>query len=73
MKIRAKFRCVSITHRSGGSEAVDLVPVYGDTNENKTWSKYTPSGKCELAITQEGAQGAFEVDKEYFLDFTPAT
>lgn len=54
---------------------VTLTPVfgtYGDGKENESWSKYTPSGKIEMAITNPAAIDAFSVGKAYFVDFTLA-
>jgi hypothetical protein len=72
--IRAKFKCHTVTRDSGGNETVTLHPVYGNAQspDNIEWSKYTPTGKLEMTITQEGAQGKFIPNKDYFLDFTPA-
>jgi hypothetical protein len=50
--------------------AVVLSPVSGD--ENKTWAKYTPSGKVELSIDNPDAYEYFELGKTYFVDFTEA-
>jgi len=79
MKVRAKFFVSKIEHAcTPGSDpfaTVTLVPVfgtYGDGKDNESWSKYTPSGKVEMAITNPSAIEAFEIGKAYFLDFTPA-
>ena len=47
---------------------VKLAPVSGE--QNKTWSKYTPSGSIELRITNPEAQAQFQAGKTYFVDFT---
>jgi hypothetical protein len=81
MSVRAKFRCTEKTSRSSASgygekpqpvdtEEVTLVAVMGD--ENKEWSKWTPSGSLKMQINNPAALAAFEVGKDYFLDFTPA-
>jgi hypothetical protein len=51
-------------------ERVVLQPVAGPGNE--TWSKWTPSGKLEMTITNPEAVAQFEVGKDYFVDFTLA-
>ena len=81
MAVRAKFRCTSKTSRtSAGSygpakpvdtEEVTLAAVMGD--ENKEWSQWTPSGNLSMTINNPKALEQFEVGKDYFLDFTPAT
>lgn len=78
--VRAKFRCTSKTSRtSAGSygepkpvdtEEVTLNAVSGE--ENKEWSKWTPSGELRMQITNPAALAQFEVGKDYFLDFSPA-
>jgi len=77
--VRAKFRCVEKVVRhsqsafgSGGvadSEEVKLSAVMGE--ENKPWSKWTPSGEIRMSITNPEAVAQFEVGKDYFVDFTP--
>lgn len=77
--VRAKFRCTrkaQVRSASGyGSpgpvdqEEVTLSAVMGD--ENKKWSRYTPSGHLEMTITNPVALARFEVGKDYYLDFTP--
>lgn len=64
--IRAKVKCTEITQRQNDVMTHILTPVMG--KENETWSKWTPSGKIELQITNPAAK--FEFGKEYFVDFT---
>lgn len=65
--IRAKFKCSEIIQRENASITYILNPVtVGE--ENKEWSKWTPSGKLEMVITNPEAK--FEIGKEYYLDFT---
>lgn len=72
-KIRAKFQCQSVTNY-GGSEEVRLTPVVGaDGNEeNKSFSKYTPSGELKMLIDNLDTRGFFIPNKEYYLDITKA-
>jgi hypothetical protein len=70
MNIRAKFSCNAVTKNADGSERVELVAVYGD--ENKPWSKFTPSGNLAMTISNPDAQGAFVPGKTYYLDLSPA-
>jgi hypothetical protein len=81
MTVRAKFFVSTIKHvGTPGSEPcamVELSPVYGSygdgkDEENKTWSKYTPQGKIEMTITNQGAIDQFLIGRPYFVDFTPA-
>lgn len=76
--IRAKFKCQQVARVDAGgsangpmiSEQVALHPVYGPANE--PWSKYTPSGRLEMTITNPLAHGAFVPGKSYYLDISPA-
>jgi integrase len=71
VSVRAKFRVERIIHHSGNQREVVLYAVTSGEG-NAAWSKYTPSGKLEMLITNPAAFEQFEVEKEYFLDFTPA-
>lgn len=76
MSVRAKFWVTGINHRHIGDDSavnaeVTLEPVYDDAN--KDWSKWTPSGKITMSITNPNAIAQFELGDEYFVDFTPAT
>lgn len=75
MKVRAKFYVTSIQHHHTGRPEkvcaeVKLAPVYGDAN--KPWSEATPQGQIAMTITNAAAIDAFELGKEYYVDFTPA-
>lgn len=68
--IRAKFNVAEITkYGNGGGANIVLMPVVSGSEENKSFWKYTPSGKIELNITEPGAE--FELG-EYYIDFTKA-
>lgn len=78
MTVRAKFWVSEIRHQGPNSSEADPVatvtmqPVFGDTDENADWSKYTPSGKIEMCITNPNAIEQFEVGGEYLVTFEPA-
>ena len=69
MVITAKFKVESILKKCDW-EQVTLVPVYSNDpkSENYSWSKYTPSGKLEMCITNPDAK--FEVGSDYILTFS---
>ncbi len=52
-------------------EVVRLTVAQGPGNES--WSKWTPSGSIEMAITNPEAVAALKLGQHYFVDFTPAT
>ena len=70
-KIVAKMKCSSVLHTEG-AEQVKFGAVTADTEENKTWSKYTPQGEVTLTVTNPDAFGAFVPGTEYLLTFEAA-
>lgn len=71
MSVRAKFRVISKNPMGGGSQ-IRLAPVVGDNEENKKFYDATPWGFIELGTVNKKAAEAFEIDKEYYVDFTEA-
>jgi hypothetical protein len=83
MTVRAKFYVTQINHiyNGGGTEIVQvkMAPIFegkdgvdGNTNENRMFSKYSPSGSFELMITNPDAFQQFEIGKNYYFDISPA-
>jgi hypothetical protein len=88
MKVRAKFRCDSITHLithiydqdakqsiPTPARTVKMSPVYGNgdpTHENTKFWQASPGGALELNVVNAAAVEQFEVGREYYVDFTPA-
>lgn len=70
--ILAKFKVGSVTNFGNNNEGVNMSPVIGDSNENKSFSLYTPSGKIEMHITNPEAIGFFQPSKEYYVEFKEA-
>lgn len=74
MKVRAKFVVDSVTQQNGGGVKVELKPVTSGSEENKSFWKYTPSGKLEMWMTAGiPAADAFEPGQEFYIDFTPVS
>jgi len=69
--LKAKFRCVEVRLLEGAEEA-RLQPVMDGSEENKTFSKATPSGELRLYVSNSDVAGYFKPGKEYLLDITPA-
>lgn len=67
--MKAKFKCQQVNKLEFGEQA-HLSPVHGDSEENKTYSKFTPSGKLEIMITNEAVFDFFKPGKSYVLDIT---
>ncbi len=80
MSIKAKMNCTSVTKTGWKNEAGDLrhredvtlEAVYGDGDENKSFSDATPSAKVTMTIDNQEAIGKFTPGKPYYVDFTPA-
>jgi len=79
MSVRAKMRCIGINRRADNvaldsekteTQEVLLQPVYSDSEQNKTWSKFTPYGEVKLGISNPEAVGQFKLGKAYWVDFT---
>ncbi|WP_447979054.1 hypothetical protein [Candidatus Nitrospira bockiana] len=51
-----------------------MSPVYSDdpASENKRFWDASPSGEIRLGTVNPEAWKQFELDKEYYIDFTPA-
>lgn len=77
IKVRAKFKCVKIERTMGAGQEMQticLAPVYStdEDDENAKFWKYTPSGRIELGTVNKAAGDNFELDREYYIDFTRA-
>jgi hypothetical protein len=72
MSVKAKFVCQSITEFTTGKK-VDFIPVMSGSEENKSFSKYTPAGSLYLSISPETqAHDYFKVGAEYYLTLEEA-
>jgi hypothetical protein len=73
-RVRAKFRCASITDFGGTSKQVSLSAIYApDANgEDAGFTKATPWGEIKMSIDNPAAAVQFEIGKNYYVDFSPA-
>ena len=73
--VLAKFIVTSVTRYDEYENTnVELTPVIEGSDENKSFSKYTPAGQISLTISDEtDAVDYFEENKEYYVKFTKAT
>lgn len=55
-------------------QTIDLVPVYDPTpgSENHVFWSATPVGSIKLDTVNADAGNYFQLDKEYYIDFTQA-
>jgi hypothetical protein len=75
MAVRAKFKVQSITRTKGGAgevQTIHLLPVTSGSEENKAFWAYTPNGRIELGTVNAEAAKQFELDREFYVDFTPS-
>lgn len=79
MTVQAKFWVSQINHQSPQNSGHDQVatitlqPVYvTGEGENASWSKYTPSGKIEMCVTNPAAIEQFELGASYLITFEKA-
>lgn len=73
--VLAKFKVGSVTNFGNNNHQVAMSPVIAssnDTDENKSFSKYTPSGKIEMHISNPECIGFFEAGDEYYVEFKKA-
>ncbi|HXP51161.1 MAG TPA: hypothetical protein VN922_14480 [Bacteroidia bacterium] len=65
--LTAKFKLVTVTKHEGAEEP-KLQPVYGDSEENKQWSAFTPGGDLRLYISNPQCFDFFDHDHEYYME-----
>ncbi len=85
--VRAKFKVVEVRRMMSSKkvsvdgrdmwtpcemQTIRLNPVSSGSEENKKFWEATPSGAIELGVINEEAWKGFELDKEYYIDFTLA-
>ena len=73
MTVRAKFTC-RVNEKDPHADYYNLMfeAVTDGSEENKSFWKYTPSGKLEMSIDNLDAVKQFEVGSDYYLDFVLA-
>jgi hypothetical protein len=81
MNVVAKFRCAEKVERDSGTPDktvnpnpvdVKLVPTYGNGQDNKDWSKWTPAGEIKMTITNPPAAAGFQPGADYMITFARA-
>jgi hypothetical protein len=70
--VRSKFTVTNIDPEHGGV-TIKLTAVTSGSPENAQFFAYTPSGAISLSTVNTNASAQFEVGKEYYVDFTPAS
>lgn len=77
MVVRAKFKVESYETRLESSKpgsdelrSIKLSSVYGDSEENKKFFRWTPNGRIEIGLLNPEAWKQFPLGAEVFVDFT---
>jgi hypothetical protein len=68
-KLLAKFKVGSVTDFGNNNQEVKMTPVVSGSEENKSFSIYTPSGDCRLHITNPNALNFFKAADEVYVEF----
>lgn len=77
MAVRAKFQVTSITEHAYGDrrmKTIKMQPVFSseEGSENKRFWEASPNGEIRLGTINMDAAAQFELNGEYYIDFTPA-
>lgn len=77
MTVRAKFKVQEITEHAYGDKrmkTIKLQPVHSSVagSENKAFWDASPSGEIRLGTINMEAAAQFELNGEYYIDFTRA-
>ena len=71
-KVKAKVICEEIKSLTQFQQTPRLRPVYGNSDENKTYNSATPTGNIELCVSNDSEcakQHFFEPGYEYYVTF----
>lgn len=68
--MRCKFKVDSVTHLPNDARSIEMSPVTGGSDENKTFWKWTPSGKITLYSVNAAAVDQYKPGDEVYVDLT---
>lgn len=71
-KLLAKFKVGSVTDFGNSNIEANLSAVTNTSEENKTFSIYTPNATVKMHITNPEALDFFEAGEEYICTFVKA-
>lgn len=78
MSVRAKFKVNEITEHAYGNQrmkTIKLQPVFKSNDPESENSKFwaaSPNGEIRLGTLNLNAAAYFEIEAEYYIDFTRA-
>lgn len=71
MNVIAKFKCTSIEDKEGDQKLMTASAVMDGSEENKSFSRWTPAGNLEMWISNETDAMKFFVEgEEFYLNFS---
>lgn len=68
-QLKAKMKVGSVVDYGNQNVEANLTAVTGTSEENKTYSMYTPRADMKIHITNPDALNFFKAGKEYVLTF----
>jgi len=68
--MRAKMYVTSI-EKFSGQEQLNLSAVTNGSDEDNTFSKFTPSASLKMSVTNPELIGKYEPGQKFYIDFTP--
>lgn len=68
----SKFKVGSVVNYGNNNVEANLTAVTSDSEENKTFSIYTPNASVKIHITNPDALEFFEPGSEYLVTFQKA-
>lgn len=69
--MRAKFKLQSVEVSEYG-EKLKFSAITGNSPEDNSYSKYTPSAQLEMTVTNPDLHGKFKPGQSFYVDFTRA-
>ena len=66
-QLLAKMKVAEVTDFGNDNKKTRLTAIYGDSEENKTFSKYTPSADFTIMVTNPDATDFFKAGHEYYI------
>lgn len=70
INLQAKFKVGSVENFGNNNVKANLSAVVSGSEENKTFSMYTPSASMSMLINNPNALDFFEAGEEYIATFT---
>lgn len=71
--VRAKFQCYDITDVPNGEKQYHFCAVAAGSEENKSFAQFTPIATLFMTVSEgTRAHELFEINKEFYIDFSRA-